>query len=122
MTELLERNAEPDRLAALLADARRGHGRVAFVCGEPGIGKSSLVAALVGTARGTRVAIGRCDALATPRPLGSFRDAVAGLGGVDTVDDRDGLLGVVLDAVRGDEPVVLAAPCAAPRQRRTTGP
>ncbi len=73
--DLLERD---DALAAL-ADAReaaaRGDGRVVFVSGEPGIGKTSLVARFVdGLEPGARVLLGTCDDLSIPRPLGPIRD------------------------------------------------
>jgi predicted ATP-dependent serine protease len=61
---LLERDVELGRLCDALAEAGSGRGRVIFVGGEAGIGKSSLVstfAASVGD--GTRVAFGRGDAL-----------------------------------------------------------
>jgi predicted ATPase len=52
-----------------------------LVMGEAGIGKSSVVEAL----RAHRPAVGRmlagyCDDLATPRPLGPFRDLVGSVG------------------------------------------
>jgi DNA-binding CsgD family transcriptional regulator/tetratricopeptide (TPR) repeat protein len=75
--ELLERD---DALAAL-AEAREaaalGHGRVVFVTGEPGIGKTSLAARFVdGLEPGARVLVGTCDDLSIPRPLGALRDLV----------------------------------------------
>jgi DNA-binding CsgD family transcriptional regulator/tetratricopeptide (TPR) repeat protein len=73
--ELLER----DRALSVLAEAHdvaaRGEGRVVFVSGEPGIGKTSLVTRFVqGLEPGARVFVGACDDLYVPRPLGPFRD------------------------------------------------
>jgi predicted ATPase/DNA-binding CsgD family transcriptional regulator len=73
--ELLER----DQALAALAEARdaaaRGNGRVAFVSGEPGIGKTSLVERFLRDLdAGTRVLVGTCDDLTVPRPLGPIRD------------------------------------------------
>jgi DNA-binding CsgD family transcriptional regulator/tetratricopeptide (TPR) repeat protein len=96
---LLERDAELGRLEALLADAGGGHGRVVFVGGEAGIGKTALVATFAQSACGGRVAVGRCDALATPRALGPFLDA-AGVLGLDAPLDRDGLLGCLVGDLR----------------------
>ena len=75
--ELLER----DEALAALAEARdaaaRGEGRVVFVTGEPGIGKTSLVTRFVRDLEaGARVLLGTCDDLSIPRPLGPFRDLV----------------------------------------------
>jgi DNA-binding CsgD family transcriptional regulator len=76
--ELLER----EEALAALADARdsaaRGAGRVVFVTGEPGIGKTSLVTrfAQEQADSGARVLFGTCDDLSIPRPLGAFRDLV----------------------------------------------
>ncbi|HEY4346327.1 MAG TPA: AAA family ATPase [Gaiellaceae bacterium] len=75
--ELLER----DRGLATLAEAResaaRGRGRVVYVTGEPGIGKTSLVSQFVrGLGSETRVLQGTCDDLSIPRPLGPIRDLV----------------------------------------------
>ena len=75
MGQVLERDVEVARLRGALADAAGGHGRVVFVGGEAGIGKTTLVELLASTADpATRVAFGRCDALGTPRALGPFVD------------------------------------------------
>jgi hypothetical protein len=67
-----------------LADAAAGRGRVAFVSGEPGIGKSRLLAELAATvaARGAQVLVGRCLEGAGALPFHPFVEAVeAFLGG-----------------------------------------
>ncbi len=62
-------------LDAALTAAARGSGRMVFVAGEAGIGKTGLVRAFVaGLPRGTRVVEGACDDLLTPGPLGAVRD------------------------------------------------
>ena len=43
---LIERDQEVDRLLELLADAVDGEGRLVFVGGEAGVGKTSLVSAV----------------------------------------------------------------------------
>ena len=105
MATLLERDAELARLAGALDDAAGGHGRVAFVAGDAGVGKSSLVAELVARAR-TTAAIGRCDPLVTPRALGPFLDVAAALG-LAAPADRDGLLGCLVDAIGHAGPTVV---------------
>ena len=73
--ELLERDVALATLAGGYDDAVRGSGRVVFVTGEPGIGKTSLVTRFVrGLGADTRVLFGTCDDLSIPRPLGPIRD------------------------------------------------
>ena len=73
--ELLERDGALAALAEARDAAARGEGRVVFVTGEPGIGKTSLVTRYVlGLDDGARVLFGTCDDLSIPRPLGPLRD------------------------------------------------
>jgi DNA-binding SARP family transcriptional activator len=72
---LLERDEALARLGEAHDAASRGDGRVVFVSGEPGIGKTSLVTRFLwGLNAGTRVLVGTCDDLSVPRPLGPIRD------------------------------------------------
>lgn len=77
---LHERDEALGELNAALADALAGRGRVFFVGGEAGIGKTALVEAF---ARRQPAAIrrlwGACDPLFTPRPLGPLHDVAAQL-------------------------------------------
>ena len=78
--ELLEREAALAALAAAFASAHAGAGRVAFVTGEPGIGKTSLVDRFLrDLPERTRVLAGTCDDLSVPRPLGPIRDLGGGI-------------------------------------------
>jgi DNA-binding CsgD family transcriptional regulator/tetratricopeptide (TPR) repeat protein len=73
--ELLERDEALAALAEGYQAAARGEGKAVFVTGEPGIGKTSLVARFVqGLGPGARVLSGTCDDLSIPRPLGPLRD------------------------------------------------
>jgi DNA-binding CsgD family transcriptional regulator len=73
--ELLERDGALAVLTKARASAARGEGRVVFVTGEPGIGKTALVTRFVrDLGPESRVLLGTCDDLLTPRPLGPFRD------------------------------------------------
>jgi DNA-binding SARP family transcriptional activator len=77
---LLEREADLAALADAYAVAGRGEGRVVLVSGEPGIGKTSLVARFLrDLGEGARVLVGACDDLSTPRPLGPIRDVVGSI-------------------------------------------
>src|SRR5688572_5752236 len=60
--KLLGRDAELGTLTGLLDEALAGEQRVALVCGDPGIGKTTLVEALEATARdrGFATVWGRC--------------------------------------------------------------
>jgi DNA-binding CsgD family transcriptional regulator len=79
---LLEREPFLRQLALLLAEAARGHGRLAFVGGEAGVGKTSLVEQFALSApRGTLTLRGACDPLSTPRPLGPLFDIAGQVGG-----------------------------------------
>jgi DNA-binding CsgD family transcriptional regulator len=79
---LLERDLHLEALAAALEHARQGQGRAALVCGEAGIGKTSLLQEFgAAQARTTRVLWGGCEALFTPHPLAPFHDIARQMGG-----------------------------------------
>lgn len=80
--DLLERERELAELTAALARAGDRRGSVVTITGEPGMGKSAVVAAFTAqaTAAGARVLVGACDDLVTPRVLGPLRDAARGAG------------------------------------------
>jgi predicted ATPase len=90
MAALLERDAGMAAFSRGLDAARSGHGTVVVVAGEAGIGNSALVAAFLAGA--DRSAVGRCDALITPRALGPFLD-IARAVGVAPLTDRHALFG-----------------------------
>ncbi len=73
---LLEREPTLEALAAALAEATAGQGRIALVCGEAGIGKTALVEHFIRRAQAPARprALGDCDSLFTPRPLGPLHD------------------------------------------------
>ena len=72
---LLERDGQLRTVADYLTDAAGGHGRLVFIAGEAGVGKTTFVNRLlsqVGPA--ARVATGWCDGSSTPAPLGPFAE------------------------------------------------
>ncbi|HEX5380198.1 MAG TPA: AAA family ATPase [Phenylobacterium sp.] len=72
---LLERQTFLGQLGLHLADAVGGRGRIVFVAGEAGIGKTSLVRTFTaGLGEGVRVLWGACEDLSTPEALGPLRD------------------------------------------------
>src|SRR4051812_14896030 len=54
---LLERDSQLERLGAALDESRAGHGRLVVVEGHGGLGKSQLLGAARGFARGTGMAV-----------------------------------------------------------------
>jgi len=70
---LLERDAPLAVLEEALASARAGRGRLVFLSGDAGIGKSALVRLFLARS-GEKILAGACDGLRTPRPLGPFVD------------------------------------------------
>jgi DNA-binding CsgD family transcriptional regulator/tetratricopeptide (TPR) repeat protein len=79
--DLLERGPVLLELSRFLAEADKGHGRLVFVGGEAGIGKSWLVRRFAELIRErTSLLIGSCDPLSTPRPLGPLLDIADRLG------------------------------------------
>src|SRR5690348_11283963 len=110
---ILERELELEALAAAAEEARAGDGSVVLIAGEAGIGKSSLVDAVGSVLPGeTRLLVGHCDDLATPRVLGPLRDLTSSVGSTlrQALESADGSR--VSDALRAEldrpeEPVVL---------------
>ena len=77
---LLERDSAQEAAAGYLAEAVTGHGRLVFVAGEAGVGKTVFVDSVVASAGATvSVALGACDGSATPAPLGPLREMLPDL-------------------------------------------
>jgi ATP/maltotriose-dependent transcriptional regulator MalT len=73
--ELLERETYLADLRRLYKDVEGGTGHTAFLIGEAGIGKTSLLNNFLNSiAEKSTVLIGACDSLFTPRPLGPLFD------------------------------------------------
>lgn len=101
-TALVGRDAEVDALRAAIDAAAAGHGQVVLIEGEPGIGKSRLVATACehGRRAGFEVFVGMCDDLAAPRP---FAAVIAALGiAPDSPDPECAAIAALADT--GDAP------------------
>ncbi|MGH9033701.1 MAG: AAA family ATPase, partial [Acidimicrobiia bacterium] len=112
--ELLERDAQLSLLGEALQSAAEGHGRVALVSGDAGIGKTSLARAFVERHQDrARMLWGICDDLSTPRAFGPLLDVAGEVGddlGSALVEGAplERLLDLVLaELVRPPGPVVL---------------
>ena len=74
---ILEREPVLRRIDDLLDDAVAGRGRLVALGGEAGVGKSTVVRAVVATARErVQVRIGHCDNVAAPAALGPVLEAL----------------------------------------------
>jgi predicted ATPase len=104
---LFERDRELAVLSRTLTGASVGRGAGVAVTGEPGAGKSALVATACAGAAGLRVLRSGCDPLATPRPLGPFRDLVADLGPLDRDTSRAAACEAVYAGLRSTPTVLV---------------
>ncbi len=107
MSALLEREDLLARLDTLRADG----GRLVFVGGEAGVGKTSLVRAFAASADGL-VVHGACESLATPTALGPLLDVAEDLGGdlaarLDAGAEPRRVAGALVDALRVPTVLVL---------------
>src|ERR1700741_5053156 len=104
---LLERERELARLAAALATATSGHGAIALVSGEAGIGKTSFVEHFASAhARAAHVLKGNCDSLFTPSPLAPLYDIARQLrrgqllNNLDSAASRPALFSTLLELLQ----------------------
>jgi ATP/maltotriose-dependent transcriptional regulator MalT len=109
---LLERDRELATLIEAAREAAAGTGSVVLLHGEAGIGKTSLVSAIRSQLPdGTRMLVGSCDALSTPRTLGPFRDLIAAVGPrlaeALQLGERDQVMDALLDELRQPPPTAL---------------
>jgi DNA-binding CsgD family transcriptional regulator/tetratricopeptide (TPR) repeat protein len=90
---LIEREHTLGRLTALLEESAGGAGRLAFLGGEAGVGKTTVVTDIAGRATGSMtVRRGGCDAVAIGAALGPLVDAVPELADdIERVADADRL-------------------------------
>jgi DNA-binding CsgD family transcriptional regulator len=80
--ELLERSRQISALDESLEAVRsKSRGRLVFVGGEAGVGKTALVQRFCEKHPEARILWGACDPLFTPRPLGPFLEIAEAAGG-----------------------------------------
>ena len=106
---LLERDDQLDAARGYLADAAAGHGRLVYVAGEPGVGKTTFLEHVLEGGEATPL-VGWCDGSATPPPLGPL---------VDMLPDAAGHLWPRAPHGRRCSPGC-SRPCASHRARRRT--
>jgi DNA-binding CsgD family transcriptional regulator len=109
---LLERDQELAALMDAAQDAAAGTGSVVLLHGEAGIGKTTLVSAIRSQLPdGTRMLVGSCDALSTPRTLGPFRDLAPMVGPqlaqALQAGERDQVMDALLDELHRPPPTTL---------------
>src|SRR5690348_941289 len=72
---LLERESQQRTMATHLAEAAAGFGRLVFVAGAAGVGKTTFVRKVLADAsQSVRSTVGACDGSLTPPPLGPLLD------------------------------------------------
>jgi DNA-binding CsgD family transcriptional regulator/tetratricopeptide (TPR) repeat protein len=108
---LLERDQCLADLGQWLSAAEQG-GCIGLVCGEAGIGKTSLVQEFSHRQPGRRVLWGVCDALFTPRPLAPLHDIARQTKGVllDTINSasrREAIFNAALDDLERGVPALV---------------
>jgi class 3 adenylate cyclase/tetratricopeptide (TPR) repeat protein len=102
---LVGRKREMDILAAALASARNGRGRVVEVIGDAGIGKSRLLQELRGHV-GSGVVLGAvCELYESSTPYFAFRGLLRQALGIDSSDERE-VAKVLREVVRREAPDV----------------
>ncbi len=111
MERLLEREDELAVLVAAVDAARVGEGGLVLICGEAGIGKTSLLQALRRQVAGQAAfLVGTCESLSVPVPLGPLRDLAEAAGSRDLAelagDDRLALARALVSMLRARGPAV----------------
>jgi class 3 adenylate cyclase/tetratricopeptide (TPR) repeat protein len=99
------RAGELERIRGWIADAKAGRGRVGVLTGEPGMGKSRLLAELAKEAQaaGLVVAAGRGSAIEANTPYHAWKEVFAELLGLDDECAEEEVLSKLEPVVRGSD-------------------
>ncbi|MCW2845678.1 MAG: transcriptional regulator, LuxR family [Nocardioides sp.] len=109
---VLERDTQLRVAAGYLDEAGAGHGRLVYLGGEAGVGKTTLLEHFISGAE-ARVAVGWCDGSATPAPLGPLVDMLPDLPagtwpeGASRHEVFASLLSLLRESAEPDPPYVL---------------
>jgi DNA-binding CsgD family transcriptional regulator/tetratricopeptide (TPR) repeat protein len=110
---LLERDGQLEVLVGAVAAAAQGRGSTALIAGEAGIGKTSLVRALVRrVGEEARILMAACDDLVASRTLGPLHDAALGgtgplAGALAEEGEVDRVFAALLEELAEERPTVL---------------
>jgi DNA-binding CsgD family transcriptional regulator/tetratricopeptide (TPR) repeat protein len=109
---LVERESPLDILGSLLADAAAGQGHTVLVCGEAGIGKTSVLKQVAEEHPAISLWWGGCDALETPHPLAPLRDIARNVGAsframLETATNRTDRFEAVIAALQANGPTLM---------------
>lgn len=112
--ELIEREIFLTSLQTQFDKIKQGEGHIGFICGEAGIGKTSLVKWFCAQQRDQcPIYLGTCDALFAPRPLAPLYDVALQMGDPvlqngQTIEDRAGLFTHFFQVLgQPNQPVIL---------------
>ena len=105
--DLLERDDAFAALEEAYEAALGGSGRLVFVAGDAGIGKSVLVREFGSRHREARILAGSCDGLRTPRPLGPFVDIGAATDAVVGPDTAQRVFDALIRELQSARPSIV---------------
>ena len=112
MTDLVEREACLDAIRSHLRGAAGGTGHTLLLCGEAGVGKTSVLRQAVEEHPAISVWWGACDALETPHPLAPLRDIARSVDAgfrplLESPSSRGDLFEAVLESLRAAGPTLM---------------